>query len=118
MRQYGQLSEIFNITGDERSKVMLNDVFFQNLVLLGVVFAVLSLATIALTVWLTHRIYGPQIAITKFVREVARGNFHVKLRLRAGDEFHDLADDLNQMVSTLDRGNVTSMAQVRSKKAV
>ena len=103
--QYNQLLELFNVTGDEKSKVLLNDVFNQNLILVGSVFAVLTIATLALTIWLTHRIYGPQIAITKFIREIARGNYGARLRLRKKDEFHTLAEEMNQMATALDNGH-------------
>ena len=116
MRQYAQLIEIFSVMGDDRSKIMLNDVFHQNLILLGTVFLGLTVATIAMTVWLTYRIYGPQVAIVKFVREVSRGNYHARLKLRNNDEFHELADELNQMASNLRRGNEAELATLKGQR--
>ena len=103
LKQYNQLMELFNVVGDEKWNVLLNDVFVENMFMMAGVFVVLSLATIAVSIWLTHRVYGPQVALQRFVKEVRSGNYSARIFLRKSDEFHDLADALNTMAEALDK---------------
>jgi nitrate/nitrite-specific signal transduction histidine kinase len=100
--QYDQLMAIFQVVGDQQWQVLMNDVFVNNLIVMGGVFVLLSAASIGLSIWLTHRVYGPQVALQRFAREIANGNFAARVRLRQRDEFHKLADELNLMASRLE----------------
>jgi nitrate/nitrite-specific signal transduction histidine kinase len=100
--QYDQLMAIFQVVGDQQWQVLMNDVFVTNLMVMGGVFVLLSAASIGLSIWLTHRVYGPQVALQRFAREIANGNYGARVKLRQRDEFHKLADELNQMATKLE----------------
>jgi len=50
-----------------------------------------------MSVLLTHRIAGPQFRITKYLYEMADGNFSSMLKLRKYDELKDIMDAVNAM---------------------
>ena len=49
----------------------------------------------------SHRIAGPIYKIEKSIDEIARGNLALKIKLRKGDEFQDLADIMNVMTENV-----------------
>ena len=49
----------------------------------------------------SHKIAGPVYRIEKSVEEIAKGNLALKIKLRKGDEFWDLADIINTMTENL-----------------
>lgn len=49
----------------------------------------------------SHRIFGPIVAIRRFIRGLEEGHFSQTLRLRKNDELKDVAEDLNSLAQTL-----------------
>lgn len=55
----------------------------------------------------SHKIAGPVYRIEKSIEEIAKGNLALKVKLRKGDEFWDLADMINIMTGNLN-GSIKS----------
>ncbi len=53
--------------------------------------------------YITHKIVGPWVRMKKFLEEVGRGNFSLRLNLRRADEFHNVAKWINEMCDNLER---------------
>jgi len=49
----------------------------------------------------SHKIAGPVYRIEKSIEEITKGNLALKIKLRKGDEFWDLADIINTMTENL-----------------
>jgi signal peptidase II len=57
--------------------------------------------TIAVGILVTFRIAGPVYRFEQYLKSVLRGELTGPCRIRKGDEFHELCELLNQVVSTL-----------------
>jgi HAMP domain-containing protein len=55
------------------------------------------------SIFLTHRLAGPLFRIEQTARELIRGNLALRIRLRKGDELHELAGLLNEGLDTLEQ---------------
>jgi HAMP domain-containing protein len=78
--------------------------------------AVLIPAAAVFSIYLTHRLAGPLFRIEHTARELIRGNLALRIRLRKGDELHELAGLLNEVLDTLElafRGVRESEAHAR-----
>lgn len=75
-----------------------------------IVIALISLATIAVTLFTSHRIAGPLYRIEKDVQKVASGDFTKKFHLRKADEIKALAESLDNMTDSL-RSDVETIRQ-------
>jgi len=60
-----------------------------------------SIATVVLVKYLSHRIAGPLFKIEKGVREVGEGNLNLKVALRSTDEISKQAECVNEMTGKL-----------------
>lgn len=54
-------------------------------------------------VFLTHRIFGAIVPIRRLIGDLMRGDYKARVNLRAQDELHELADDLNALAERLDQ---------------
>ena len=52
---------------------------------------------------ITHRYLGPMVAIRRQLKAMREGNFSERMKLREGDEFTDVADDLNALAEKLEK---------------
>ena len=50
---------------------------------------------------LTHKVAGPLVRITAALQQMARGDFHISLKLRKGDSLVELAEAINSLSETL-----------------
>ena len=78
--------------------------------------AVLIPAAAVLSIYLTHRLAGPLFRLEQTARELIRGNLALRIRLRKGDELHELAGLLNEVLDKLEqafRGIRESQTHVR-----
>jgi len=50
---------------------------------------------------LSHKIAGPAYRIEKTLREIGKGNFDIRIRLRKYDELQGIAEAINDMTSNL-----------------
>lgn len=64
---------------------------------IGSVILILS----ALSVFVTHKMAGPMYRFRQVLGEVNGGNLDVSVRLRRKDDFHDLAEDMNKVITSL-----------------
>jgi methyl-accepting chemotaxis protein len=67
----------------------------------AVVIVFIGLATIAVTLFTSHRIAGPLYRMEKDIDEVASGNLKKVFRLRQGDELKALAENLDKMTRAI-----------------
>ncbi len=75
----------------------------------------LILGSIVFTVYLTNRLAGPLYRLDQYVRTLATGDLSQRVRLRKGDELHDLAELTNECI---DRFEDTLLeVQVRAGQA-
>ena len=102
--QYAQLMELYQVT-DEGSRYALitNDLFKRHMIQLGLVYFVYMLVFFSLVIKLTHRFYGPTLAISRFVSQMKQGNYAYRLSLRKTDELQSVAQELNSLAEDLER---------------
>lgn len=62
---------------------------------------VVAIATILVTLFVSHKIAGPLFRFQKEVREIAKGNLSINICLRKKDQIKDIADELNAMCNSL-----------------
>ncbi len=71
---------------------------------MAMILAALSiLSSLALSVRLSHKVYGPVVAIKRYLETLMAGNYQARLSLRQGDDLLDLRDALNQLAETLEK---------------
>lgn len=75
--------------------------------------AALIVAAAAFSLYLTHRLAGPLYRLHQSARELAQGNLTLRVRLRRGDELHELADVANTALVNLDQ----AFGEIRSHGA-
>lgn len=52
---------------------------------------------------LSHRVSGPMIAITEFIRQLKKGNYSYRRELRKGDELSPIMNGLQELAAELDK---------------
>ena len=72
-----------------------------------------SLATILVLLYVSHRIYGPIYRLEKDVTEIGKGNLTVEVHLRQRDEFKGLSDIINGMVKNIKNPLSSSQAKIK-----
>ncbi len=55
------------------------------------------------SIYLTHRLAGPLFRIEQTAREMIRGNLALRIKLRKGDELHELAGLVNEALDVLEQ---------------
>ncbi len=75
--------------------------------------AALIVAAALFSLYLTHRLAGPLYRQHQSARELAQGNLTLRVRLRRGDELHELADVANTALVNLDQ----AFGEIRSHGA-
>jgi hypothetical protein len=68
---------------------------------------VLALSGIGVGFVLGHRIYGPMVPIRAHVKKLIDGDYKARVRVRTGDEFKELVQDLNVLAEMLDTKKAT-----------
>lgn len=66
-----------------------------------VVVIIISLATIFITLFASHKIAGPMYRLKKVTESLAKGDFSSDFKIRKLDQFQDLADAFNNMIAGL-----------------
>jgi len=67
----------------------------------------LLIAAFLAGIFLSHKIIGPIYRLEDFVKRLNEGKFEQKLNLRSGDEFMNLANQLNELSVRLDEFSKT-----------
>jgi methyl-accepting chemotaxis protein len=62
-----------------------------------------GIAIVIASIFLTHRFAGPIYRFEKSVEEMIKGNFNFIIRLRKKDEGKELANLMNELISTISR---------------
>ncbi len=73
--------------------------------------ALISIATVIVVMYLSHRIAGPLFRIEKSAEEIGSGNLAFKIWLRSTDEITRMADGLNEMTENLRK----SLLEIKSQ---
>jgi methyl-accepting chemotaxis protein len=60
-----------------------------------------GMLVVALSMFLTHRFAGPLYRLEKSVEEMTGGDFSFRIRLRKKDEGKELAEGINQLISSI-----------------
>lgn len=76
----------------------------------GIMVVFISIATIIVTVFASHKIAGPLYRMEKDIDAVTDGNLNVRINLRATDEVKPLASSLDKMVRAL-RGRIAAVKE-------
>lgn len=76
---------------------ILPSVLYTNLITLGLI----TLATIIVTLFVSHKIAGPMFRFEKELKEIGGGDFTRRVTLREKDQITDMADRLNNMIASL-----------------
>ena len=74
-------------------------VFLTNVITLGLI----SLATIIVLLFLSHKLAGPLFRFEKEIRGIASGDLSQQIRLRKDDQIKEMAESLNFMTTSLRR---------------
>ena len=116
MAQYQQLMELYDVT-DEGAKYTLitNDVFMGNIIYLSFAYFFYIVVLFYTVFKITHRFYGPTVAINRFTKQMEEGNYAFRLNLRKGDELQNVAGYLNQMAETLQKRHGVSKQEQPEK---
>ena len=68
-----------------------------NLVTLGMI----VLATIGVTLFVSHRIAGPMYRFEQDIKKIAKGDLCIRINLRQKDQFSEMAKAFNEMASSI-----------------
>jgi HAMP domain-containing protein len=88
---------------EERTRAANQFLFLAQTIIVWPILAVLIPAAAVFSIYLTHRLAGPLFRIERTARELIRGNLALRIRLRKGDELHELAGLLNEVLDTLEQ---------------
>jgi signal transduction histidine kinase len=99
VEQYSQVIEIFSVT--ETSDLITNDIFKKNGLLIGGALFGFCATMMFVVVRRTHKMYGPMVSIMRFLRELQKGNYAVRIHVREKDDFKGLVSKLNELAETL-----------------
>lgn len=66
-----------------------------------VVMVLVSIATIVVTLFVSHKIAGPLYRLKKAMHDLAEGNFSAEINLRPLDQLKDIAQEFNKMAGKL-----------------
>ena len=97
--QYQQVVDIFQVT--ETVDLMTNDVFLRNAIVIGGTLAAFTAVMMFVVVRRTHKMYGPMVSIMRFLGELHKGNYAVRIHIREKDDFQNLVGALNSLADSL-----------------
>jgi len=102
-QQYQQIMEIFSVARFEDQLLLVtNEVFYRNGLTIGLFLLGFIAVMLVVVFRVTHRYYGPLIAVERFVEGITHGDYSRRVILRKGDELQELAESLNQMAKELE----------------
>jgi signal transduction histidine kinase len=111
--QYSQIIDIFNVT--ETSDLITNDIFVRNGLVIGGALLGFCMTMMSVVVWRTHKMYGPMVSIARFLGELKKGNYAVRIHIREKDDFQSLVMDLNDLAEKLHLRHEEYFAQNNTK---
>ncbi|MBF0595574.1 MAG: hypothetical protein HQL22_11505 [Candidatus Omnitrophica bacterium] len=66
-----------------------------------IVTALVGVATVVVTLYMSHRIAGPLFRFKETLKELVAGNFTNQVKLRKGDELLAFSDEFNEMITVI-----------------
>ncbi|MBI2603507.1 MAG: hypothetical protein HYW48_10685 [Deltaproteobacteria bacterium] len=104
LEQYRHVLSIFNVVDPNlRWDFITDEIFYTNLVRLLVCFVIFMFVLFFTIFRLTHRYYGPLVAIRRFLAELKNGNYSARVTVRKKDELQDLVETLNELAVELEK---------------
>ena len=94
----------------DTSSAIFHAIVYTNLVTLGLI----SLATIIVTLLVSHKIAGPMFRFEKDLEEIAGGNLTKKIYLRKDDQITEMAAALNKMIADLHERVLSIQSEVKT----
>lgn len=80
----------------------LQDLLFINIVNIVVALVLFIIVLMGVGIYMTHRVAGPMTKLTKVMEEISEtGDTGIKINFREYDEFQDVAENFNKMVTAL-----------------
>jgi len=79
------------------ASAILSTVIYTNLITLGLI----TLATIVVTVFISHKIAGPMFRFEKELKEIGKGDLTKNIRLRKKDQITEIAVSFNETIASL-----------------
>ncbi len=99
--QYQQVFEMFQVA--DQTAVLQNDIFLKNQAKIIIAIVAFIAITLFVVVRRTHRMYGPMISMMRFVSELKRGNYAVRINIRERDDFQKFVTELNALAEELQK---------------
>ena len=97
--QYQQVIDLFQVA--DSAALVQNDLFFRNGGVIALTLVMFVITMLFVVVRRTHRMYGPIASIMRFVNEMKRGNYAVRIHVREKDDFQALVGRLNELAEIL-----------------
>lgn len=72
---------------------------------------ILGLATVVITLLVSHKISGPMFAIVRYLKTMSEGNLNFEAKLRTNDQTAVVADTLTEAIRSLG-GKVTMLKEI------
>ncbi|NBO37243.1 hypothetical protein EBU99_01535 [bacterium] len=99
--QYQQVFDLFNVA--DQTALVENDIFLRNRAKLTLTIIAFIAVTLYVVIRRTHRMYGPMISMMRFVSELKRGNYAVRINVRERDDFQNFVAELNALAVELQK---------------
>lgn len=115
IEQYQHVMELFKVVNPEAKYQMLtNDIFSKNAIRLGLILLGFIGLTLFTVFSVTHKYYGPIVAINRFVKAISEGDYSQRVVLRKQDELQDLAAKLNHMAESIEKRHGSSSEKTKN----
>jgi len=103
-QQYEHVMQIFSVVDPEAKWALVtNDIFFNNALILVAVTLIYIVSLFFVVFRMTHRVYGPLVAIERFIGKISDGQYDERLKIRNKDELQRLTNCLNIMTEELEK---------------
>jgi len=89
------------VTAKEEIEKIIDRAFYVNMLSFGIFLGGLSIIHLMTTFYLSHKFFGPMVAIRRFVSKITEGEYEEKIHIRETDEFQEFARELNLMADQL-----------------
>ena len=88
---------------DFQSQTQINDLLLRCVEVVVQGFIVFILASFVFAIVVSHRVSGPQVAISAYIEQLKQGNYDHKRALRDRDELQDIMLALNELAAILEK---------------
>ena len=102
--QYANVMKIFNVV-DTTSQwnLIANDVVIRGLIKVAILLITYTILTFAMSITLTHKVYGPLVSIHNFIDDLKKGDYKKRITIREKDDLKDLVNKLNDLAEALEK---------------